>query len=53
MLSKPDPRQGLTPAPGSTPHKIIYDEGETAKTLLCKHEQEVRALTKPKRKPRK
>jgi hypothetical protein len=45
MLSKPDPREGLTPAPAPPPHKIIYDEGETTKTLLRKHEQEVRALT--------
>jgi hypothetical protein len=26
MLSKPDPREGLSPAPGPTPHKIIYDK---------------------------
>jgi hypothetical protein len=52
MLSRPDPREGLTPA-SPIPHtKIIYDRGETAETLAAKDAKELRALTNAKRNPR-
>ena len=43
-------REGLTPAPLKQPDKIIHEKGETSKTLLAKHEREVRALTTRHRK---
>jgi len=50
MLSKPDPREGLTPAPGPLPHEIVYANGETAKTLRAKNEQELKARKAKRRK---
>jgi|SRR5208282_536255 len=45
--SRPDLRARLTRMPGPDNRtKIIYDKSETAETLLTKHEQEPRALTK-------
>lgn len=52
MLSKPDSRSGLTPAPGPIPHKIIYDKGETAESLLAKDAKELKAR-KAKRERRR
>jgi hypothetical protein len=50
MLSKPDPREGLTPAPGPLSHEIVYAKGETAKTLRAKNEQELKARKAKRRK---
>jgi hypothetical protein len=43
MLSRPDPREGLTLAPLKPPVKIIYDKGETSETLASKDAKELEA----------
>jgi hypothetical protein len=54
MLSKPDPRTGLSPAPRPIPHKIYYEKGETAESLLAKDEKELKTEnTKRKRKAKR
>lgn len=50
VLSKPDPRKGLSPAPGPLPSTIIYPPGETAESLLAKDEKELKARKAKRRK---
>jgi hypothetical protein len=47
MLSRPDPREGLTPAPPTPRAKIVYDNGETAETLSAKDAKELQWRRKP------
>ena len=49
MLSRPDPREGLTTAQLRPTYKVVYDKGDTAEILANKYEKKERALIKAKR----